>query len=216
MTLSSSRIAEGTPDWIAGRLLQRAHTRDGLPEIAIGVTFLVIAGLMWLQVAFHPGSPAHRAAVLALMVLVPALMLGSQWAIKKVRRQFLIETVGYVQLKPASQRRIGIVIGIAVVIAVAAVIAAYLGRGSFLPAAWFLAGTGIGGGALAALSGRSPRYVIGGVVMAAMGIVLAFSKVSLEVGFTILYGLMGILALGSGVVVLLLLVCKPVEQGERK
>jgi hypothetical protein len=214
MTKSSFRLFEENPDGIANRLMQKAHNRDGLPEIAIGLTFLTVAALMGMQMAFHPGSPAYRTAVLALMVLVPALMLGSQWAIKKVRRQFLIETVGYVQLKPVNRRRIGILIGIAFVIAVAAIIAAYLGRGSFPPAAWFLAGTGIGGGILLAVSGRSPRSVMGGVGMAATGIVLAFSKVSLEVGFAILYGVIGLLLFVSGSVVLLLLLRKPAKSGE--
>jgi hypothetical protein len=66
------------------------------------------------------------------------------------------------------------------------------------------------------VSGRQFRSVIGGLLMAAIGISLAFSTVSLEMGFTILYGSIGIFALVSGVVVLSLLMRKPVEQGEEK
>jgi len=88
--------------------------------------------------------------------------------------------------------------------------------GWFPRPSWILAGTGIGGGILLAVSGRQFRSVIGGLLMAAIGISLAFSTVSLEMGFTILYGSIGIFALVSGVVVLSLLMRKPVEQGEEK
>lgn len=207
MSGSSSPLTEKNPDAIANRLLQKAHNRDGLPEIAVGVTFLIFALLEWLQVAFHPGSPLYKAVVVTLMLLFPAIILLSPWAIKQVRMRFLIEMVGYVKLKPLNWKLRGKMIGIALVIAAAAVLAAY--TGSFPPASWILAGTGIGGGLLLALSGRSPRFVVGGVAMAATGILVAFSKTSLEIGFTILYGSMGLVALISGCVVFFFFTHKP-------
>jgi hypothetical protein len=87
-------------------------------------------------------------------------------------------------------------------------------KGSFPPASLMLARTGIGGGLLAALSGGIPRFVIGGIVMAATGILVAFSRVSLGLGFAILFGLMGALTLVSGCVVFLLFVRQPAETGE--
>jgi hypothetical protein len=33
------------PDWLAGRLMQRAWNRDGLPEIAIGLFFLFMSAV---------------------------------------------------------------------------------------------------------------------------------------------------------------------------
>jgi hypothetical protein len=212
MTSSSSLLHHEDPNAIANRLMQKAHNRDGLPEIAIGLSFLTVAATMWMQVVFHPGSMGYTAGFWSFALLVPAMILGSQWAIKRVRRRFLIEKVGYVQLKPVNRKRFGIVIGIALVVAVVAAFAAI--KGSFPPASFVLAGTGIGGGLLAALSGRIPRFVIGGVVMAATGILVAFSRVSLGLGFTILYGLMGLLSLVSGSVVLLLLMLKPAGAGE--
>ncbi len=212
MNNTSSRLLEESPDAIASRLMQRAHTRDGLPEIAIGIVFLTVAATMWMQVVFHPGSMGYTAGFWSFALLVPAMILGSQWAIKRVRRRFLIEKVGYVQLKPVNRKRSGIAIGIAFVVAAVAAFAAL--KGSFPPASFVLAGTGIGGGLLAALSGRIPRFVIGGVVMAATGILVAFSRVSLGLGFTILYGLMGALSLVSGLTVFLLFMREPTESGE--
>jgi hypothetical protein len=45
--------------------------------------------------------------------------------------------------------------------------------------------------------------------MAAIGIVVAFSRPSPEMGFLILFGLMGLLSLISGCTVLLLFINKP-------
>ncbi|MGP8175241.1 MAG: hypothetical protein ACLP7O_11940 [Terracidiphilus sp.] len=208
----SRHMTDEDPNVIANRLMQKAHNRDGLPEIAIGLCFLTVAFTMWMQVVFHPGSMGYTAGFWSFALLVPAMILGSQWAIKRVRRRFLIEKVGYVQLKPVNRKRSGIVIGIAFVVAIVAAFAAF--KGSFPPASFVLAGTGIGGGVLAALSGRLPRYVIGGVIMAATGILVAFSKVSLGAGFMILYGFMGVLSLISGCVVLVLFMRKPAEAGE--
>jgi hypothetical protein len=207
----SSRPFDQNPDLTARHLLQKAHNRDGLPDIAIGLCFLAVAFCMWLQVAFPPGSLPYREAALVLGVLVPALGFGSMWAIKKVRRHFLIEQEGYVKLKPVNRKRLVLVGVLAFLIAVAMVFGMYKRE---LPlASWILAGTGIGGGVLAAQSVRLPRYVVGGVVMALTGIVLAFSRVSLGKGFMILYGSMGILSLVSGCVVLLLFLRRPAEGG---
>jgi hypothetical protein len=50
--------------------------------------------------------------------------------------------------------------------------------------------------------------------LAALGILLAFRGVSLDVGLTILYGFAGLLALISGTVVFILILRQPVEPGE--
>jgi hypothetical protein len=212
MASSSSLLHQEDPNAIAKRLMQKAYNRDGLSEIAAGVFFLTIAGMTSLQVVFKAGSPAYKAAVWGWMLSCATLPLVSQWVIKKIRRRFLIEKVGYVELKPVSRKRFGAVFALAFLVAVAAVIAAYLGRNPFPPTAWVLAGTGIGGGVIGALAGRIPRFFIGGGITAATGIALAFSRVSLAAGFTILYGVIGLLSLVSGCVVLLLFLRQPAEQ----
>ena len=213
MTNSSSLHYED-PNAIAKRLMQKAHTRDGLPEIEIGVILLTVAGLEWLHVGSRAKSLADITSGLGIGLLVPALILGLQWSIKQVRRRFLIENVGYVEPKPISRKRRGIAFIILAAVAVATVFAVYIFRGSIPSTGWLLAGTGIFGGALTIVAGRLPRYIVGGVIMAASGIFVALSGVSLTVGFAILYGLMGLLSLVSGCVVLMLFLRQPAEAGE--
>ena len=200
---------ERNPDAAAGRLMQRANNRDGLPEIAIGICFLTVAFLVWLEVAFRPGSFAYRASWWGMLLLLMPMIAASPWAIKSLRRRFLMERVGYVELKPVPRKRSILVIAVAFLTAAVTAWAAY--RGAIPPAGWFLAGIGILGGLLMARAGRLPRFVVGGVVMAAVGIALAFSRVTLEMGSLILYGSMGVLSLVSGCVVLLRFLRTPSE-----
>jgi hypothetical protein len=44
------------PSAIAGRVLQRAWNRDGLPEMAMGLCFLLSSGLIYATVALPRGS----------------------------------------------------------------------------------------------------------------------------------------------------------------
>ena len=138
-----------------------------------------------------------------MVVVVP--MIGvAPWAIKWVRRRFLMEKVGFVELKPVPKKLLILVLCVAFVIAAAMAWAVSIRALS--PGGWMVAGTGIAWGLLAIYAGRLPRYVIGGVLMAVAGIGLGFSGVSYEMGSLILYGSMGILSLISGCVVLLLFV----------
>src|ERR1035438_6362765 len=137
MNHTSSHLLEETPNAIACRLMQKAHNQDGLPEIAIGLILLTTAALQWLQVAFPYGSPEYKVAPLGLGILVPALILGSQWAIKTVRRKFLIERVGYVEYKPVNRKRFWTVFGIAFLVAFAMAFA--IAAKSLPPASWLLA-----------------------------------------------------------------------------
>jgi hypothetical protein len=202
----------GDPNAIAKRLMQRAHNRDGLPEIAVGLTFLVVAALSYAEVVLPRESIGFKAAVLALALVIPLLCMGAPWALKRVRRQYLIERVGYVEPRPIPRRHIGIGIALAVVAALAAL--AFLTPSSPSSDRWVLAGTGLFGGALAALSGQLPRFVAGGVLMAATGVLTASAGVSLPAGFAILFGFVGILALVSGGLVFLRFVRQPIERGE--
>jgi hypothetical protein len=211
MTSSSSCPPARDPDAIAKRLLQRAHTRDGLPEIAVGLSFLVYGALSYAQILLPRESIGFKAAVLGLALLIPVLCIGTPWALKWARRRYLIERVGYVESKPICRRQISIVIAVAVV---AAVLLFGVVTQFSRPDRWLLAGTGLLGGAVAALGGQLPRFFIGGMLMAATGITLAFSGVSLQIGFAVLFGSQGVLALVSGAVVLLRFIRQPAEAGE--
>jgi hypothetical protein len=214
MSDSSYLHTSETPDAIAKRLMQKAHNRDGLPEIALGVLFLFFAGLEGLQVVFLPGSPAYRASSWGLMLLCLTQPLALPWTITQVRRRFLIDKVGYVALKPVNRKLSATIIGLAFVIGAAAAFAVSRGIEISSPSGWILATTGIFGGAIAAFGGRSPRFAIGGVSMAAAGILLAFSGVSLNMGLTILFGFTGLLSFVSGSIVFLILLRQPTATGE--
>jgi hypothetical protein len=196
------------PDAMAKRLIQRDHNRDGLPEIAVGLTFLVIGGLSYAQASLPRESDYFKAAVLGLALLVPALCFGSPAALKWVRRHYLMDRFGYMESRPLGRKQIGI--GIAFAILLAMVLFGVVDRLAE-PDRWLLAGTGLLGGAIAAWSGQLPRFVIGGVLVAVTGIGVAFSGVSLVTGFAILFGLQGLLALVSGSVVLWRFLHQPVE-----
>jgi hypothetical protein len=189
------------PDAAARRLMRIAQNRDGLPELAIGTVLLTSAFLAWLQVANPRGSFAYGVSWWGMMLVVAPMIGVCPWAIKWVRRRFLIEKVGYVELKPVPRRLLILVTCIAFAVAAAMGWAVY--RRALPPGGWMVAGTGICWGLLAAYAGRLPRYVAGGVLMAATGVCLGLSGVSFEMGSVILYGSMGILSLVSGCVVLL-------------
>jgi hypothetical protein len=225
----TNNIVNKNPDAIANRLMEKAEYRDGLQEIAIGLMILMFAGMTGLPMVFK-GPFSSMASLSGICLLLVIMGFGSQWAIKKVRKRFLAGKMGYVKLKPVNRKRLGIrlgiIVGLAFIIAALAtfvmfkvVIANHKGGASahwslFPPANWLLVGTGLLGGAIMVFRVRSPRYVIGGVIMAALSILLAFSKVSPNVGLTILCGFAGLLALISGSVVFFLVLRQPVEPGE--
>jgi len=196
---------------MARRLIQRAHNRDGLPEIVLGVSFLLVAGLTYAQVMLPRESMGFKAAVVAFASLFPILCFASPWVLRWVRTRYLIGRSGYVVPKPISRKQIGIGLALAVLMTVTLFgIAPQLSQ----PNRWILAGTGLFGGGLAAFCGRLPRFVIGGLLMAAMGITVGLSGVSLETGFAILFGFQGILALTSGGVIFLRFIRGPIDPGE--
>jgi hypothetical protein len=200
---------ETDPDAAARRLMRIAQNRDGLPEIAIGTILLTSAFFIWLQVAWPRGSFAYRSSWWGMMLLMVPMIGVAPSAIKWIRRQFLIEKVGYVELKRVPMKLLIIVTCIGFAVAAAMAWAVY--RRALPASGPMVAATGILWGLLAAYAGRLPRYVVGGVLMAALGICLGLSGVSFEMGSLILYGSMGILSLVSGCVVLLRFLRMPNE-----
>lgn len=189
------------PEAAARHLLRAAHHRDGLPEIAIGTILLTTAFLVWLEVSQPRGSLAYRLSWWGMVLVIAPMIGGSRWTVQWIRRRFLIEKVGYVELMPAPRRQVLIVTCIAFMVAAAMAWAVDLR--TLPPGSWMVAGTGTAWGLLAAYAGRLPRYVAGGALMAALGICLGVSRVSFEKGSLILYGSMGLLSLVSGCLVFL-------------
>jgi hypothetical protein len=182
------------PDVLAKRLLQRAHTRDGLPEILIGITFLAVSALQYAWSVLPHRSFAFRASVLVFALGFPLVSLaGPRW-LRALRRRYLVEREGYVEHlpRPFPFRRMWLM-GVA---ATAIVLAQVALRP--LPDYWVTGFTGVASGFLAGFCGRSPRFYLPGAVMAATGIGVAIAQMSMEMGFLIVFGVMGVLELVLG------------------
>jgi hypothetical protein len=211
MQNASCLTGASDPKAVARQLVQRAYNRDGLPEIAVGLIFLLAAGIIYARAVLPPESIGFKLAVLAFALLLPFLIFGSPWALEWVRRRYLMERVGYVQHKPIGWRWIGLVIVLAALLALAL---SEVVKRLLLPDRWLLAGTGLLGGALIAWCGRQRRFVIEGILMAATSVLLAFAGISLEIGFTMLLGFQGLVTLISGGVVFLRFIRQPMETEE--
>jgi hypothetical protein len=183
------------PDRLAKQLIQRAYNRDGLPEIVVGVLFLLVSGLLYAQAVLPKGTLAFRAAVLTFALGLPAAILGSESFLKWLRRRYLIRRSGYVQYAPSEpkhiRRGIAIAVGASALVVIMAIVVGP-------PGPSLVAVTGVLGGALTALSGRSPRFIAGGAVMALAGLALAYAALPLPLGMAILFGFQGVVVLLSG------------------
>ena len=211
MANSSSLPQAGDPKAIGRQLVQKAHNRDGLPEIFIGVFFLLMSSLTYLIMVLPRKSIGFYAAVLTASFVLPVLGFGSHSVFKWVRRRFLIERWGFVEYTLINRRRIALGIVLAALMNV--VLFGVIPRLS-QPDRWLLAGTGLFGGAVCAWGGRQPRFVFEGALMATTGLLVAFSGVSLDAGFVILFGFQGLLTLASGCVVFRRFMQQPIEQDD--
>ena len=186
------------PDVLAKRLLQRAHNRDGLPELAAGLNLLLASALIYAHSALPKNTIGFRAAVLAFAFLLPVFIIGARPAVNWIRNRYLIFRFGYVRFQPAARRFRTFVLPPLVALAATGLSALLLPR----PGSWLIAATGIAGGVLTAAVGRLPRFIVGGVVTAAAGICLAYSGLSLPAGMAILFAIQGAGAIISGAVTL--------------
>ncbi len=199
------------PDRLARRLIQKAHNRDGVPEIAVGICLLLLAGITALQLKLAHGLLLHgsllRGVVSMALVLLGFPAIGFAWgpAIKWVRNRWLIERTGYVEMKPPSTTRrvLGLSIAMFVAMIVAAAVAAEIRAHIASPRQWILPGTGVLYGALFPVCGRSLRFVFNGAVVAVTGILLGVYNVRYGTGWMVLYGVAGAITVISGLVVLI-------------
>jgi hypothetical protein len=196
---SSPTLLHRPPNRIGMQLMRRAYNRDGLPEITTGLCLLFSAGLIYLHVLLPPGSRGFDTACLVFAFGVPALIFGAPKAIAYVRNRYLVERAGYVKARAMQFKTIAM--GSLCAIAVSIVLLGLVPRLA-QPQQWLLAGAGFGAGVLAAVCGRTPRFVVIGVITALTGIAVALSHVSLSIGFAILWSVTGLAILVSGCVVL--------------
>lgn len=212
MNDASSRLLEENPDVIAMRLLRKAHTQDGLPEMSLGLLFLLAAPLNWMSSHLDRSSMAYKDAYVASYVLWLLLAVSIPFLIQWTRRRFLVEQEGYVHLKSSKRSVIRILLA-------AALVCIFLGAAALwlkLPGLdrWILAALGLFVCAVWSLIGQTLRFRMVGALNAATGILLAFNGLPIEISLGIFYGVSGLASLVSGLVVFIRFMQKPIESGE--
>jgi hypothetical protein len=203
---SAYASSDVNPDKLARRMVQCAYNRDGLPEIFMGCGFLLWAGMSWSRMIFH--GLARNASLLALVLAATALCLASGKIIRWVRNRYLIQRVGYVQLRPTSRKSRLTAALVASVIAVFLVLIVWKFRPD-LPAHWLLPALGFWFFGFKAIIGRLPRFWITGGLDLLAGCILAFLPLSDDLSTGIFFAFLGIVEILSGLIVLLRLIREP-------
>jgi hypothetical protein len=211
MTDSSLQPMAGSPatedpDRLARRLIQRAWNRDGVPEIAIGLFFMMLAGLFEVQHLLEKEWGVFRAIPLTMFpILLGGFLIG--WGVKFVRSRWLIDRSGYVEMKPPARKhllRVVIIGTISTIVAAALVVAVLRTYISYASARqWVFVAGGVFCGLLLPACGRSMRFVLSGALIAATGILLGILNVDYDPGWTIFYGVAGVVTTISGTVALI-------------
>jgi len=182
------------PDVLAKRLLQRAHNRDGLPEILTGILFLLISADLYAVAVLPHRSVGSIAAILTFSLGLPVTgFLTPRW-IRWVRRRYLVAREGYVEPRPCRRP-----LRLWQIAAFGGAVTAFLALAP-IPGSLMLAVTGVGGGLLLALCGGAPRFYFSGLVMATTGLIVAFARMPMDTGFPVIFGVQGALELILGTV----------------
>jgi len=190
------------PEIAAKRLIQKAHNRDGLPEMAVGVSLLLFAGLLAVESHLNKGTTAFKMVSLVAVFAIVAICSALPWMVKKLRQTYLIGIEGFVEPKPVPRSRIAVALLIA--FGIAAIAALLAGEAHFrFPDQWMIAGTGLFMALIWSFGGRFRRFVLSGIAMGAVGVLLSLSPRPLDFNFAVLFSFAGLLTAISGVVVLL-------------
>ncbi len=97
-----------SPKWT--RSLNAYWTTDGLPDLFVGLIFLLTAGWQALT-TFYPNPPlAYRAAY---TFIIMASVLGGRWMIQRIKWQFTYPRTGYVGYKSLNIFRLVLLTGLA-------------------------------------------------------------------------------------------------------
>jgi hypothetical protein len=140
------------PKVAAERLMQRAYNRDGLPELAVGLSLLVLASLIYGTAVLPKRSPFFVADVLGFALGCPLLGLLKPRLVKWVRGRYLTDRVGYVLPK----RRAPKVLWYGILSSVAVAFALFLGNHFIKGDRWLLLSAGFAGAAILILSAGGP------------------------------------------------------------
>jgi hypothetical protein len=196
------------PDTLARGMVQRAHHRDGLPEIFAGAGLLIGSGMCWSD-TLPPGSRARVVCGIASLLLVMAFTLASGWLMKWVRQRFLLERVGYVRMK-ISRRHRALSLVVAFVVGIVTALGIWHMR-SAEPAKWLVVIVGAMAGLFMVAVGRLPRFWLTGAFSLIASLAIASSRLSFSAGLGTYFDLVGVLEMIVGAAVLFRLLHQPAE-----
>jgi len=193
--LSSPSLAN--PDLLAHRMVQCAHNRDGLPELIVGVIFVIASGMCWPEVFFRSHPKQLLGLVFTALVLIMCAITSS--LIKSIRQRYLLPWVGYVRLRPhPTSTKIKVLAFVQALIVAGAMAALTRYLESRDLKLWLLPINGIFIGVFQFVAGRLPRFWITGSLALCAGILLAFTNWSFELSLATLYLFVGIVEISAG------------------
>ncbi len=180
------------------RRTERYWFEDGLAELAVGVTFVVLAGLFSLEAWLPPASPWRGISAIGLPIVTIGGYFAARWLIGRLKQDITYPRTGrvaYRQPDPRQQRVAG---------AMAALVAAALAFAIVRAPAIEPWTPALAGAALAALLAqfwlRFGLARFAGLAMAALGTGLVAGRwlTPLEAAMAAVFGVVGCLMLATG------------------
>lgn len=184
--------------------MQRAYNRDGLPELAIGLTMLVFASLTYGTAVLPKRSPAFFAAVFGFAFGCPLSGLLTPRLVKWVRGRYLTDRFGYVRHARNKQRERA-VLWFGILSAIVFACTLFLGNHFLKGDRWVLLLAGLVGASIQILIGwrsRVARFAVTGLFWALLGSALSLTNLPLEVAWSVWFAAYGLVELVIGGIVL--------------
>lgn len=204
----SSSPSLANPDALARRMIQCAHNRDGLPEMVVGISFLVASAINATTLAIHGYLAAVLISVFA--VLITVMGLTANRIVDWTRRRFLLQWVGYVQVRSHGKKPVVVALIAAAFIGTVAAIALL----HFEPSAQLLVLVcGIFVGILQIVIGRIMRFWIAGGLILCAALVIAQANWSMELSLAAFFVCAGAINLISGGITFFRLLQKRADLG---
>lgn len=83
------------PNRLAKRMVQCAYNRDGLPELVLGASCLLVSAASWISFASHGFiGKAAGVALSFLWVILIILCLFSSRIMEGIRNSYLVDRIG--------------------------------------------------------------------------------------------------------------------------
>ena len=176
---------------------------DGLVEIFVGVTFLILGFYFFLQAALPADSMILIILQMGFVVLLIGTIFVSRFFVNKIKIRLTYPRTGFVKFKAASRKQRVISAGLAMVIASLS-ISLFLSKSLSLN--WIPATTGLIVGIvwlISAVRVSLLRFYLQSIASFLLGIGLSLSGMDTYPSLAVYYAGMGLILLISGCVILI-------------